>query len=117
MVTLQFVLATTFALLLVVIVCNGLVDLYVRAAVRDALDDGVRAAAPGDADATMCQQRAETAIGALVHGVAARGVSVRCSIADRVVHADAELHLPSYLPLLIPSWSFTLHASARQEDG
>ena len=44
--TIQYVVATAWSLLLFVLVANLLVDLYERGAVRDALDDGVRAGVP-----------------------------------------------------------------------
>ena len=47
--TIQYVVATGFSLLLFVLVANLLVDLYARAAVRDALEEGTRAVVPADA--------------------------------------------------------------------
>ena len=49
--TIQYVVATGFSLLLFVLVANLLVDLYERGAVRDALDEGVRAGVPAAATA------------------------------------------------------------------
>src|SRR6185369_11572384 len=56
--TLQYVVATGFSLVLFVLVANLLVDLYARGAVRDALDEGVRAQVPGAAPADACEARA-----------------------------------------------------------
>ena len=47
--TIQYVIAVAWSLVLLVLVANLLVDLYARGAVRDALDDGVRAGAPAAA--------------------------------------------------------------------
>ena len=44
-------IAVAWSLVLLVLVANLLVDLYARGAVRDALDDGVRAGAPAAAPA------------------------------------------------------------------
>ena len=115
MMTIQYVLASALALIVVLVVCNALMNLYVRAAVRDALDDGTRAAIANGSSATVCQQRVDDAVGALVHGAYSRGVHATCSVVNGVVHADAQLRLPSLVPLLIPAWTMQLHAVARQE--
>ena len=47
--TIQYVIAVAWSLVLLVLVANLLVDVYARGAVRDALDDGVRAGAPASA--------------------------------------------------------------------
>ena len=47
--TIQYVIAVAWSLVLLVLIANLLVDLYARGAVRDALDDGVRAGAPAGA--------------------------------------------------------------------
>ncbi len=115
LITIQYVVATGLSLLLLVILCNGLINLYVRAAVRDALDDGVRTAVPVGADAFACQARIDDALRSLVRGVYTNSAATRCVVEGGVVRADATLQLPSFLPMLLPAWTFDLHASARQE--
>ena len=115
LITIQYVVATGFSLLLLVILCNGLINLYVRAAVRDALDDGVRAAVPVGSDASACQARIDDALRALVRGTYANSTQTRCDIENGVVRADATLRLPSFFPVLVPPWTFELHAMAYQE--
>ena len=43
--TIQYVIAVAWSFVMLVLVANLMVDLYARGAVRDALDDGVRAGA------------------------------------------------------------------------
>ncbi len=114
MITLQYVAASALALVLLVFAANLLVDVYVRAAVRDALDEGVRAAAPLGGTAGDCAARASDTLHGLVRGVFARAVTIRCGVRDGTVTADAGVSLPAFVGGL-PPWSFTLHAEARQE--
>jgi hypothetical protein len=113
-VTVQFVLASALALVMLALAANLLVDLYVRAAVRDALDEGVRAAVPLGGTAADCTTRADDTLHGLVRGTLVRGVSVRCALGDGRVTADADVVLPAFLALF-PSWSLHLHAEALQE--
>jgi hypothetical protein len=114
-VSVQYVLASACALVLLVLAANLLVDLYVRAAVRDALDEGVRAAVPVGGTADACAGRAGDTLYGLVHGAFSRGVALHCDVTDGRVTADASVVLPAFLALF-PSWSFQVHAEARQED-
>ena len=113
--TLQYAVATGFAMVLLVLIANVLMGLYVRAAVRDALDDGVRAAVPINADVRACQTRVDDAVAALVQGSFRQGVAVQCSIANGVAEAVATVRVPSFLPMLFGGWKFNLRASAHQE--
>ena len=116
MVTVQFVSAVAFSLVLFVMAANVLVDLYVRAAVRDAIDEAVRVAVPAGTPAQRCTDRAAAAIASLVRGPIARDVVVRCVAVGGWVQADADVRLPSFVPILVPGWNFHLHARARQEQ-
>ena len=114
-VTLQYVIAVAWSLVLLVLVANFLVDLYARGAVRDALDDGVRAAAPSSQPVAACEARAQEVLSGLVRGplVTAR---VRCDASGGYVTAEARVSLQSWLPMLVPDWRMTLHAVAQQES-
>lgn len=114
-VTVQYVAATAFALVFLVLAANVLVDLYVRAAARDALDEGTRAAVPFAADASTCQRRAQAVIGSLAHGPVGRGIRVDCRIVGNHVVADARVAMPTFVPWLVPSWTLDLHADALRE--
>ncbi len=114
--TIQYVLATGFSLILLVLIANLLVDLYARAAVRDALDEAARAAVPVGASAAACRDRADAVVAGLLHGSVGRDVAVRCTVTATEVAADADVRLASWLPVFVPDWRFSLHAVA-QRDG
>lgn len=115
MATLQYVLATAFTMVLLVLCCNALFGLYVRAAVRDALDDGVRSAVPVGAPPEACEERISAAIHALVRGPFVDGVRTECAVVDGVAVASARVRIPSFVPLLFTGWTFTLRARASVE--
>jgi hypothetical protein len=112
--TIQYVIAVAWSLVMLVLVANLLVDLYARGAVRDALDDGVRAGAPSAASVAACEARAHEVVTGLVKGplLIAR---VRCEQAGSFIVADADVSLRSWLPMLVPDWHMTLHAEALRE--
>lgn len=114
MVTVQFVAASALALVMLLLAANLLVDLYVRAAVRDALDEGVRAAVPIGASVDDCTRRTADTLNGLVHGPLGEQVAVRCAIDGGRVTADADVVLEGFVEWL-PSWSLRLHAEAVQE--
>jgi hypothetical protein len=109
--TIQYVIAVAWSLVLLVLVANLLVDLYARAAVRDALDDGVRAAAPIGSSVAACEERAREVVTGLVRGPLLE-THVRCEQAGAFVVADAQVTLRSWLPMLIPDWHMHLRAEA-----
>lgn len=113
-VTIQYVIAIALSLLLLVLVGNLLVDLYARGAVRDALDEGVRAAVPVDTDANACVARASSVLSGLVRGPVA-DVDVDCRLEGNWVVADAQVSMRSWLPLLVPDWKAHYRAEALRE--
>jgi hypothetical protein len=112
--TIQYVAATAFSLLLLMLVANLLVDLYARGAVREALDEAARAAVPVDAATGACERRAGEVLDGLLHGPVGDGVVVTCDVGAQQVHAHASVSFRSWLPALLPAWEFTLDASARR---
>jgi hypothetical protein len=113
--TIQYVVATAFSLLLFVMVANLLVDLYERGAVRDALDEGVRAGVPASASAEDCRTRAADVVGSIANGSSIRIDELTCEFdGDRVV-AVARVSLRSWFPMLLPDWRLRLQASAHRE--
>ena len=113
--TLQYVVATGFSLVLFVLVANVLVDLYTRGAVRDALDEGVRAAVPMTSTAADCEARVNEVIRSVAGGSLLRVDDLRCERDGDSVVASADVALRSWLPMLVPDWRLQLRASARQE--
>ena len=109
--TIQYVIAVAWSLVLLVLIANLLVDLYARGAVRDALDDGVRAAAPLGSTPAACEARAREVVSGLVRGPLLE-TDVHCQEAGAFVVADAHVTLRSWLPMLIPDWHMHLHAEA-----
>ena len=113
--TIQYVVATAFSLLLFVLVANLLVDLYERGAVRDALDEGVRAGVPAAATADNCRARANDVVRSVAAGSSVRVDDLACvDDGDRVV-ATARVSMQSWFPMLLPDWRLNLRASSHRE--
>ena len=81
LVTIQYVFAVGISFVLLVLVANLLVDLYARAAVRDALEEGTRAAVPIDAAPSACADRARAVLHGLLRGPIGRDIRVHCDLA------------------------------------
>lgn len=110
-VTIQYVIAVAWSLVLLVLIANLLVDLYARGAVRDALDDGVRAGAPAGASVVACERRAQEVVTGLVRGPLLHTV-IHCRHDGAFVVAEARVTLRSWLPMLVPDWHMQLRAEA-----
>jgi hypothetical protein len=114
--TIQYVLAVGLSLLLLVLVANLLVDLYARAAVRDAIEEATHAEVAREASASACEQHARAALDGLLRGPIGRDVVVRCVTTPASTLATADVRLPTWLPFLVRDWTFTLHAVAAREQ-
>jgi hypothetical protein len=114
--TIQYVAATGFTLVLLVVIANLLVDLYARGAVREALDEGARAEAPTTVARGACEARAREALHGLLHGAVADGVTVSCTSDAEHVTAHATVTLRGWLPGVVPVWHFDVTATARRES-
>ncbi len=112
--TIQYVIAVAWSMVILVLVANLVVDLYARGAVRDALDDGVRAGATAVAPGTACERRAHEVVSGLVRGPLLHA-ELRCRADGAFVVADADDALESWLPMLVPDWHIKLHAVALRE--
>lgn len=115
LITVQFVAATAFSLVLLVLVANLLVDLYARGAVREALDEGTRVASRSGGTAAMCEERAAEVLDGLLRGPVGEGIGVECRVGGGWVHAAADVRLRAWLPGIAPDWRFQVHAVALQE--
>jgi hypothetical protein len=114
--TVQYVATIALTMLLLVLFANVLVDLYARGAVRDALDEGVRAAAPRGGSVQVCEARAGEVVSGLLHGPFGRNVDIECETDGGVVRARARGSFPSWLPSVAPSWHVALQAEMRVEQ-
>jgi len=103
------------SLLLFILVANLLVDMYERGAVRDALDEGVRAAVPTATSAADCEAKARDVLRSVAAGSALRVVSLTCAREGAFVVARAHVVLHSWLPMLVRDWRLDLRASALVE--
>ncbi len=112
----QYVATVGLSLILLVLFANLLVDLYARGAVRDALDEGVRAAAPVGGGRTECEERAREVVDGLLHGALGHDVRVSCEADGVTTTARAEGTLPSWLPFLVPPWRLSLTATMQGES-
>jgi hypothetical protein len=113
--TVQYVATVGLSLLFLVMFANLLVDLYARGAIRDALDEGVRAAAPAGTDAQVCEDRADEVLDGLLHGRLGDDITIACDLEGSTMVATAQGHLPSWLPVIVPAWSVSLDASMQRE--
>jgi cytosine/adenosine deaminase-related metal-dependent hydrolase len=113
--TIQYTIAVAWSLVLLVLVANFMVDLYARGAVRDALDDGVRAGVPATASAEACEARAREVVSGLVRGPLIEA-HVHCEQSGAFMTAQADVSLRSWLPMLVPNWDMTLHAEALRDS-
>jgi hypothetical protein len=113
--TVQYVVAAGFTLLFFVLCANVLVHLYARGAVRDALDEGVRAAVPAGASPAVCESRARAVLASIAAGPVVRVEALRCDRVGVEVVATARVRLESFLPALVPDWRLELRAAALPE--
>ena len=101
--------------MLFVLVANLLVDMYARGAVRDALDEGVRAAVPAGTAPGACDTRAHEVVRSVAAGSLVHVDELRCTREGRYVVAHARVTLRSWVPLLVADWHLDLRAAALPE--
>ena len=113
----QYVATVGLSLILLVLFANLLVDLYARGAVRDALDEGVRAAAPAGSGRARVRGTGTRGRGRLV---ARRARTTTCASRAKptapTMVAHAEGTLPSWLPFVVPPWRLSLTATMQGES-
>jgi hypothetical protein len=115
MTVIVWTLAVAFSLLLVTLLLEVIVVQYARAAIRDALDEGVRAGTRVGSGQPDCQQRADEALDGLLGGSIGAGITISCTDAgDRLV-ATATGTINGWLPFS-PNTSINLTATAAKED-
>jgi hypothetical protein len=109
--TVQYVVATGCSLLLFVLLANLLVGLYQRGAVRDALDEGVRAAVPAGSSLGECERRAREVVAQI--GGSVDVDELQCTATPDGVAARAEITIAAWV--LLPDWQVRLEARATRE--
>lgn len=112
--TVHFVIAAGFSMLFFVLLSNLLVVQYGRAAVRVALDEGVRHGARSGGDAPGCEKRVRQVLDGLLGGKMGSGVSYLCRKDRERTRAAAEVRFPGWLPGL-PDYRFDMAATAASE--
>jgi hypothetical protein len=83
--------------------------------VRDALEEGVRAALPDVASGADCEARAQEVVRALAGGSLMHVDELHCHRSRDRVTAVAVFTLRSWLPAIVPDWHLHLRASAPVE--
>jgi hypothetical protein len=114
MTTVQLVCAAALSIVVFVMLGNLVVDLYARGAIRAALDEGARAGAPVGSGVPECEERARGVLAGLLSGDIAR-LRLECRELDERIAASAAAVLRSWLPGIVPDWSFELEGSATKE--
>jgi len=115
MTTVQYVAATAFSLIVLVMMANFIVFLYARGVVRAAVDEGARAGSRFGATTAECDSRARNVLGDLLAGRLGHDVTVRCETHADEMHASVHVTLRGWLPGVVPDWSFTLDARSVRE--
>jgi hypothetical protein len=115
MTTVQYVAAAAFALVAFTAMANAIVYLYARGVVRAAVDEGSRAAARVGGAPVDCERRARDVLDDLLGPAVRPSVTVRCHLGPDAVTARAVAALRSWLPGIVPDWSFEVEARAIAE--
>ena len=102
--TIQFVVAVGFSLLLLVLIANVVIVQYAQGVVRSAAEEGAQAGSRLSATNVECEGRANEVLGTLLGGAMGADVVVDCSVGPTEVAATVHYSFTPWLPL-IPSWT------------
>ncbi|HUG09081.1 MAG TPA: hypothetical protein VMP13_09345 [Acidimicrobiia bacterium] len=105
----QFVLASAFALILFLALANLVVVQYGKGAVRSALEQGARAGSTGGVAA--CEDTVRLVMDDLLGGRMSDGLVSDCAMSDGSIVASASAVFESWTPLT-PDFTFSLSSSA-----
>jgi hypothetical protein len=95
--SLQFLIASSLALVVFVVLANIVVVQYSRGAMRSALDQGVRAGTiAGSVDA--CEDRIGQVLGELLGGSIGETTDFECDVVGTLMQATGELTVDSWTP-------------------
>ena len=107
--SIQFVLASSLALLLFLALANLVVVQYGKGALRSALEQGARAGSVGGVIA--CEETARQVMSDLLGGRMSDDLVLSCTTDGSVISADGSVRFQSWTPLT-PDFSFSLSSQA-----
>lgn len=116
-VTIEYVLAVTLSMVVLVAIANFVVFQYGHGVVRAALDQGVREGARSLTPKATCEASAQQVIDDLLggrRGSMGGGVAISCTPLGGHLDATARTRFRAWLRPL-PDWSFSTTATARLE--
>lgn len=108
----QFVLASSLALILFLALANLVVVQYGRGAIRSALEQGARAGSV--AGSAACQSTAQSVVEDLLGGQMSDGLTIACVTNDSGIVASARGIFKSWMPLT-PDFEIALISGATAE--
>lgn len=108
----QFVLASSLALILFVALANLVVVQYGRGAIRSALEQGARSGTVGGVEA--CRSTAHHVVEDLLGGRMSNGLTIECATDGSEVVASARVVFESWTPLT-PDFELSLTSRAVAE--
>jgi hypothetical protein len=111
--SLQFLVASSLALVVFAVVANSVVVQYSRGAMRSALDQGARAGSIAGTE-EACEDRVSQVLGELLGGSVGETVAFDCLVAGPVMRATGELVVGSWTPFT-PEFDVSLVAEASLE--
>ncbi|MDH3540703.1 MAG: hypothetical protein OEP52_11940 [Acidimicrobiia bacterium] len=114
-VTVQFVVAVAFSLVLLVLIANIIVVQYARGVVRAAAEEGAQAGSRLSATSLECEDRADEVLASLLGGAMGAGVTVSCTVGPTGVAATVQYTFTPWLPL-IPAWTGSQASFAVKES-
>lgn len=95
--SLQFLIASSLALIFFVALANVIVVQYSRAAMRSALDQGVRSGTIAGS-AVACEDRIAQVLEDLLSGSIGESTDFECAVVGSLVRASGELTVDSWTP-------------------
>ena len=113
--TVQFIVAIAFSLLLLVLIANVIIVQYAKGVVRSAAEEGAQAGSRLTATNLECEARANEVLVSLLGGTMGTGVSASCTISAPEVSATVEYTFTPWLPL-IPAWTGSQTSFAVKES-
>jgi hypothetical protein len=112
--SLQFLVASSFALILFAVLANVVVVQYSRGAMRSALDQGVRAGSIAGTE-EACEDRVSQVLEQLLGGSIGESVVFDCLVAGPLMRATGELVVNSWTPFTA-DFDLRLSAEASLEN-